>query len=636
VAEVRATLRKVFPRARIVDFRESHPLITRGLDNATAFLSLVSLIAMLVGAVGVATAMRSHLDQKMDSIAVMKSLGGRSGQILRIYVIQAAMLGLSGSLLGIVAGSLVERVFPLLIVRYFSVQPAWRLDPVPAIQGLLIGLAVTLLVTLPPLLRIRDIRPAVILRRDMPEPRPGWRKRLTTSRASLAATALLVAGMGLITAWLGDSWRTAGLFVGGAVVCLAVMSAVAWAMLGSLRYLLGRFGRRLPVPVRCGMANLYRPGNHAGAVLVALGAGVMFSLTVYLVQRSILSLMLESAPADMPNVFLVNITEAERSGLAEFISRQPGVLQPPVMIAAAEARIAAVNGVAVAKPAPGFRQRERDGRRGGGEFHGSRSVTWSRQIPPNTDIVEGKWWSEAGPSEPMVSVAEEAARRMGVGPGSTLEFSLSGRQVKARVSSLHRTEAIRPGSSIEYIFSPGVLDTLPLTYYGGVRVQPQAVGRLQKALYERNPTVTVVNVADVLEIVQDVVDQVALVTRFVAAFAILAGAVILASSVAGTRFRRVREVAILKTVGATRWRVAAIFSVEFLILGGVAGLMGSLLASGFSALALSVLFREAAFRWDAAPNLAAVALTALLAVAAGWLASARILGRKPLEVLRGE
>jgi len=181
-----------------------------------------------------------------------------------------------------------------------------------------------------------------------------------------------------------------------------------------------------------------------------------------------------------------------------------------------------------------------------------------------------------------------------------------------------------------------VLDTLPLTYYGGVRVRPKAVGRLQKVLYERYPTVTVVNVADVLEIVQDVVDQVALVTRFVAAFAILAGAIILASSVAGTRFRRVREVAILKTVGATRWRVAAIFSVEFLILGGVAGLMGSLLASGFSALALSVLFREAAFRWDAGPNLAAVALTALVAVAAGWLASARILGRKPLEVLRGE
>jgi len=410
------------------------------------------------------------------------------------------------------------------------------------------------------------------------------------------------------------------------------MSAVAWLMLGSLRALLGRFGRRLPAPVRWGMANLHRPGNHAGAVLVALGAGVMFSLTVYLVQRSILSWMVESAPSDMPNVFLVNITEAERSGLAEFITRQPGVLQPPVMIASAEASITAIDGVSATGPGRG----ERGGRRGRGEFGHSHAVTWANEIPPNTEIIEGKWWNAPAPAEPMVSVAEETARRLEVGPGSTLEFNLSGRQVKARVASLHRTEAIRPGSSIEYIFSPGVLDSLPLTYYGGVRVEARAVGQLQKVLYERNPTVTVVNVADVLEIVQGVVDQVALVTRFVAAFAILAGVIILASSIAGTRFRRVREVAILKTVGATRWRVAAIFSVEFLVLGSVAGLMGSLLASGFSALALSTLFREASFRWDAAPNLAAVALTALVAVGAGWLASARILGRKPLEVLRGE
>jgi len=177
---------------------------------------------------------------------------------------------------------------------------------------------------------------------------------------------------------------------------------------------------------------------------------------------------------------------------------------------------------------------------------------------------------------------------------------------------------------------------LPTVYYGGVRVVPKSVGRLQKAAYERYPTVTVVNIADVLEIVQDVVNQVALVTRFVSAFAILAGAVVLASSVAGTRFRRVREVAILKTVGATRRRVASIFSVEFVILGGVAGLMGSLLANGFSALAVSRLFQGAAFHLDLLPNLLAIALTALVAVAAGWLATAGIMGRKPLEVLRGE
>ncbi|HSW50945.1 MAG TPA: FtsX-like permease family protein, partial [Bryobacteraceae bacterium] len=640
VAEVQSALRQVFPRARIVDFRESHPMITRGLDDATVFLSLVSLIAMIVGAVGVATAMRSHLELKMDSIAVMKSIGARSGQIMRIYLLQTAILGLGGSLAGIVLGVLIERIFPLLISRYFSIRPPWRLDPVPAAQGLLIGLVITLLFTLPPLLRIRRIRPNVILRRDMPEARLGWRSRLRSSRASLLAGGLLLAGVAAITAWLSESWQTAGLFVGGALVCLSVMSGTAWALLLSLKWVLGRSAKLLPVPLRYGMANLYRPGNHAGAVLVALGTGVMFTLTVFLVQRSLLERILESAPPDMPNVFLVNITEAERGGLTDLIRRQPGVLQPPLVIASVEARLTAVDGVRLAPPAPREPGQPRDRRGRPGErprYQRSRSVTWADKVPPDTAIVSGAWWSNTPrPGETLVSVAEEEAQRLGVGPGSRLEFAMASRIVSARVACLHRTEAVRPGSSIEYIFNPGSLDGLPATYYGGVRVEPKAVGRLQRVLYERYPTVTVVNIADVLEIVQGVVDQVALVTRFVSMFTILAGAIILASSVAGTRFRRVREVAILKTVGATRGRIVGIISVEFLILGGVAGLMGSLLASGFSALALDRLFRQAEFRVDWAPNLAAIALAALVAIGAGWLASARILGRKPLEVLRGE
>ncbi len=638
VAEVRAAMAAAFPRARIVDFRESHPLITRGLDHATVFLSLVSLIATIVGAVGVATAMRSHLEQKMDSIAAIKSIGGRSGQILRIYLLQTAMLGLAGSLVGILGGLLVQQSFPLLLERYFSIRPSWRMDPLPAAQGILIGLTVTLLFTLPPLLRIRQIRPTVILRRDMPEARPPWRVRARASLPALAAGALLMAGTGLAAAWLAESWLASAYFVGGVLVCLSAMSAAAWALLAGLRALVARAGRRMPALMRYGVANLYRPGSHSAAVLVALGAGVMFTLTVYLVQRSLIARFLETAPPDMPNVFLVNITEAERPGLIEFIRRQPGVVQPPVVIAAAEARLASINGVAVARPPrrqSGGRRRDA-GRDGGPALGGSRTVSWSRELPPNTRVVEGSWWSGPEPATAQVSVAEETARRLGVEPGGTLGFNLAGRTVEARVACLHRTEAIRPGASIEYIFSPGVLERLPLTYYGGVRVEPAAVAPLQRAVYARYPTVTVVDVADVLVIVQDVVDQVALVIRFVSAFAILAGAVILASSVAGTRFRRIREVAVLKTLGATRARVAAVFSLEFLILGGVAGLMGSLLASGFTAVALGRLFDDVSFRWDALPNLAAIGLTAAVAVAAGWLASVRVLNRKPLEVLRGE
>jgi putative ABC transport system permease protein len=232
-------------------------------------------------------------------------------------------------------------------------------------------------------------------------------------------------------------------------------------------------------------------------------------------------------------------------------------------------------------------------------------------------------------------VAEEAARILGIKPGAALEWEASARRFAVRVASIHRTESIRPGSSIEFVFSEGALDGLPAVYFGALRVRPANVAALQRSVFGKFPAVTVINAADVLEIVQEVVDQIALVVRFISAFAILAGAIILASSVAGTRFRRMREVVVLKTLGATRRRLAGIFSVEFLVLGSVAGLMGSLLASAFSSLLLKRLL-DAPFRVDLLPNLFAIALTAGIAAAAGWLASFRILGRKPLEVLREE
>ena len=197
------------------------------------------------------------------------------------------------------------------------------------------------------------------------------------------------------------------------------------------------------------------------------------------------------------------------------------------------------------------------------------------------------------PAAPEICISEEAAKTLGVQPGSITRWTISGRELSARVACIHRIDEIHLASRVEFIFSTGALDGFPVIYYGALRVQPPAVPALQQALYDRYPTITVVNMADVLQTFQGVVDQIALVIRFISMFAILAGAIILSSSVAGTRFRRMREVVILKTLGATRWRVSRIFSVEFLILGAVAGTMGALLANGFANLLLK---RHAGFR----------------------------------------
>jgi putative ABC transport system permease protein len=230
---------------------------------------------------------------------------------------------------------------------------------------------------------------------------------------------------------------------------------------------------------------------------------------------------------------------------------------------------------------------------------------------------------------------DRAAEQLKIKPGARLTWTVSVQTVEAEVACVYRNEEVRMGGSPDFVFSPGSLEHLPLQYFAALRLKPESVAAFQRESFRQMPSVTIINGADVIEIIQQVVDQIALIVRFISAFAIVAGAIILASSVAATRFRRVREVAILKTLGATRRRVASIFSVEFLILGGVAGLLGSLLATGFANLLL-VRLLEAKARLDWAPAAVAIVLSAVIANVAGWMASARILEQTPLEVLRNE
>ncbi|MGH9632078.1 MAG: ABC transporter permease, partial [Bryobacteraceae bacterium] len=576
-------------------------------------------------------AMHSHLQQKMDSIAIMKSVGARSGQIVRIYAIQTLLLGLAGGLLGVSVGLAVQSFFPVLIVRYFQVQPDTVFQPAAAFQGLIAGILTTLLFTIPPLLSIRRIRPGVIFRREMAEVKPHWRQRLVHSRPALIAGAFIVLGVAALAAWLvggslDDAIRIGATFTGGILAALVVLGGAAWLLIRTLEAFVRSTPWKLPVALRHGIANIYRPGSQAPIILTALGTGVMFTLSVYLVQHSVLGAIAESAPPDMSNVFLLDITGEQREPVRQLLMKQHGLEREPEIISTVQAKLTSVNGTPIEKIDLGRRTRR---------YRANRSLTTLPAKPEDTEVLQGAWWEEGKDTPPLVSLTEDTAKTLDVKPGATLEWEAFGRTITATVSSIHRGDSQRLGSTIDFVLTPGVLDGLPTVYYGAVRVKPDAVPAMQRALYALYPTITVVNLADVMAIVQEVVDQIAVVVRFISAFAIIAGAIILTSSVAGTRFRRIREVAIFKTLGATRGRIAGIFSAEFLILGTVAGLIGSLLATGFSQVLLTSFF-DASFDFAAAPTLISIGVTVLLATAAGWLASFRILSQRPLEILRGE
>ena len=622
---MRSELKRVFPDAMVADYRESHPIIRRALERSTTFLSLVSLIALVVGALGVATAIHAHMQQRLDSIAIMKCLGARSSQIVTIYSLQAALLGLTGGVAGMGVGFAVQRAMPLLLAKFFLFDHALSWSPAFAVQGVGVGLLVSLLFTIPPLLSIRQIKPAAIFRREMAEVRAPLRVRIQRSLPALAAGLVILGCVGLIAGWLAESLKMGAYFVGGIAVSLLLLAAVAWALLRGLRWLVQKTPVRWSVEWRQGMANLYRPGNHAPSVLVALGIGVTFTLSVYLLQKSLLQEVASAAPPGAPNVILINITDRERDGVQKLLEGLHGLKTKPVVEPLVAVRLETINGRPVKDlDLKGFERR----------YQSTRQVTWAEKPPEDLLARQGGWW-KPGAAEPQVAVAEDMAATLKLKPGMKLKWSAIGREFETPLSAVFRQRAVRTGPQMDVLFNQVALAGLPVQYLGLIRLSGKQIGQFQRQVYQAYPTVTVINTADVMLLVQQVVDQVSLVVRFIAGFAILAGAVILASTVAGTRFRRIRETAVLKTLGAKRFTLAGIFSVEFLILGLVAGAMGSALATAFTRVLMTRLL-DAEFHVEWAPLLLTTAMTALLAVAAGWIASLRILSQKPLEVLRDE
>jgi putative ABC transport system permease protein len=273
---------------------------------------------------------------------------------------------------------------------------------------------------------------------------------------------------------------------------------------------------------------------------------------------------------------------------------------------------------------------------------GSLSLTWppAPDTPPLGDrVVAGKWWTAQQASDaathPLVAIEHAEADRLNLHVGDHITFAPQDEPFTATVAALYEADSQHAFSRADFILPEPTLRGLPTTWYGGLHCDPSATGQLRRILYQHYPTITVIDVAATVETVRQVLLQITYVIQFLAAFSTFAGIVILASAIAGTRYRRIREVVVLKTLGATRPRIAAIFSIEFAVLGLIAGAVGLLFANALARILLVRVFHfDYHLQWSW--NLAALLLTAALTIAAGWLASHRVLGQKPLEVLREE
>jgi putative ABC transport system permease protein len=624
VAPAHEALERVIadPSVRVTAFDEARPGLRRFFSQLATYLGLVGLASLFVGGVGVASSVAMLVRRQLAAIAILKCLGAQSRALLGAYLIQIQALAVLASLAGAALGlaiqpALVRAVQPFAPV---ALEPAW--DVWTLVRGLLMGTLTALLCAAWPLLAVRAVPPSLILRRDVEA--VAWR-----APRPWAATLPIVAGLAALAFWQAGSLKLGAIFVGVALVALAVLVALSRGLVLLVRSLPPGGG----LAWRQGLAGLRRPGGHTVRVVVALGTGVMLLVAIALLEASLGRQIAFERKQEAPSFFFVDVQADQRASFAQLVTSASGGVAP-TLYPVVRGRLAAIDGAPVTRDLIEARRSAAPDKTW--YFTREYVLTFASEPPEGTEIVSGRWWTaaEAG-QRPRVSLEDEAARHLGVGVGDTLAFDVQGVTVDVEVMSLRRVDWQSLSANFFAILSPGALDGAPVTYVATARVPAQAEAGLQDRVVAGFPNVTAVPVRAVLERVGTLLDQIGFAVRLMALFSITAGLTVMASTLAATRHQRLYETVILKTLGATRAAVARAFAVEYACLGAVAGLGGVLLAAGL-VWAVHRFVMDAPWTLEPLPLvLGALAATAI-ALAVGGLATLRLLGRAPLAVLRQE
>ena len=598
-------------------YKDSQQNLSEQFARTENYLALTGLIVLVLGGIGVSSVTRVFIEQKRQSIAVLKCIGGTGKQIIAAYLAQVIVLGLLGSLLGIALAK-----GALLLVRYYfapSLPPdmSYQLTAGAIAQGLGLGLLVSLLFSALPLLRIRHIKPNMLLR---DEEGAGQSRKVDILRWTTGA--LVVLGLIVLSSWQAGSLRVGLFFLGG----LAVASAALYAAALALVFLVRRARHIRSFALRQSINSLYRPGNQTRIIVMAVGLGAFVVMAIMSLQTNLLAEMDLTRRASLPNMFLIDIQPDQKQGVEKLIEQATGTR--PELIPTVRARIFAINGREV-----DLEQREMRQERGrlGREY----VVTYRPHLEANETIIAGNFWDASASTEPEVSIEEGMQGLSGLEVGSNITFDIAGRKLAARVSSIRRVDWRNSRTGFMVLFRPGALESAPqmlIAPINGPTDEPQR-SRFQRALLDQYPNISVIDVAEVVSTLSRILNNVTLAVSFLGGFVLLCGVLILVGSIAMTKFQRVYEVAVLKTLGAKRRVLLAMMFFEYGLLGLVAGVIGALAATALSyAVARFVL--EIPWEFSLLQMVAGIALTVLLVTVVGLSSSFNVLTRKPLAILR--
>ncbi len=592
------------------------------MQNLTNFLNLVGFIALLLGSVGVASAVHVYIKQKLSAIAVLRCLGAATRQTFNIFLIQALTLGVIGSILGAAIGVYIQTLLPKVLGDFLPVKLEAAISW-PAIgEGMLVGLAMALLFALLPLISIRNISPLLTLRSDYEAAaihKDSWRWLLY----ALIAVAVSGFAMRQMQGWLQ-----------GLIFALAV--GAAFGLLSAAAKLLTVCTRKFfpdgwSYTWRQGLANLFRPHNQTLMMMLAIGFGAFLISTLYLTQHTLLRQVSLTGADQQPNLVFFDIQPDQQAEVATLIRAEglPLMQQVPIVTM----RLEQINGKDV-------RELQKDSTSGipGWALRREYRSSYRDSLNDNETIIAGKFQKRVDqPNDTIyVSLEKDIAEELKVKVGDELMFDVQGVPIATRIGSVREVNWQRMMPSFYVLFPHGVLEGAPQFHVIVTRAQSNAQSaRLQQAMVQRFPNVSGIDLALILNTVDAVLSKVSFVIRFMALFSIMTGLLVLAGAVITSRYQRIQESVLLRTLGANRRQIFRIMAVEYFFLGGVAALTGLLLAAAAS-WALAVFVFKTSFSPALMPMLAILILIMGLTMLIGLMNSRGIIDRPPLEVLRAE
>lgn len=595
---------------------------SRSLTDLTQFLALISFIALLLGCIGVASAIHIYVREKINSVAILRCLGARGAQAFLIYLIQIVVIGFIGSLAGAALGTIIQQVLPIALKDFLPIAITPQLSWKAIGQGLLLGIVISFLFALLPLISIRNVSPLNTL-------------RLSFQSLSLFKDPVKWLVYGAIMIFiLGFSYiQLNGLpqaifFSLGVLIAFLILVGIAAVLMWTVRRF---FPDAWSYLWRQGLANLFRPNNQTTILIVAIGLGTAFICTMFSVQSILLNRVMLSASGNQSNTILFDIQPIQKDSVVALARQQGLPIDGTVPIV--NMRLEKVDSITVEtlKKDSTIKMHQ-------WVFDREYRVTFRDTLSSSEKITEGKWSGTVDKSSGAVfiSLEERFAKNNSIDIGDTMIFNVQGAVISTIVGSLRKVDWNRIQTNFLVVFPTGVLEDAPQFHVLLTRIpNKEASARFQQLMVKQFPNVSIIDLSLVLSIVDKLLDKVGFVIRFMAGFSIFTGLIVLIASVLISKYQRIQESVLLRTLGASRKQIFYITALEYFFIGALAAATGIVLSLGVSWMLAKFVF-ETEFTLQWLPLLIVFVSVCLLTVFIGLINSRAVVRRPPLEILREE